>query len=110
MAYDEALLNRIRAIVARRRGVTEAKMFGGVAVMVHGNMACAIRDDELYVRLGEAGAAGALAEDHVRPMDITGRPMKSYVIVGAAGIATDAALKRWVDRGVAFARSLPKKA
>jgi TfoX/Sxy family transcriptional regulator of competence genes len=109
MGYDERLLERVRKAVARRKGVTESKLFGGVAVMLHGNMACAIRDDELYVRLGENGATDALKEAHVRPMDITGRPMKSYVTVGAPGIASDAALKAWIDRGLAFARTLPAK-
>lgn len=109
MGYDETLLKRIRNIVARKKGVTETRMFGGFAIMVHGNMACGIRDDELMVRLGNEGAAEALSEPHVRVMDVTGRVMKSYVTVGAAGLAADAELKAWIERGIAFARTLPEK-
>ena len=105
MPYDQELLDRVRLIVKRKRSVVESKMFGGVALMVDGNMACAIRDDELFVRLGEA----ALEEEHVRVMDVTGRPMKSYVTVSAQGIANDSDLRRWIERGIAYARTLPKK-
>ena len=109
MPYDQELLDRVRLIVKRKRSVVESKMFGGVALMVDGNMACAIRNDELFVRLGNAGAEAALEEEHVRVMDVTGRPMKSYVTVSAQGIANDSDLRRWIERGIAYARTLPKK-
>ncbi len=109
MAHDEVLLKRIRKIVARKKNVSETKMFGGFALMVCGNMACGIKDDELMVRLGEAGAAAALKEPNVRVMDITGRVMKNYVTVSSEALKNDADLKRWLERGIAFARTLPKK-
>ena len=109
MAYDETLAERIRTMLKRRKGVTEKKMFGGLCFLVNGNMACGIVGDTLMVRLGEEGAAEALKEKHVRDMDFTGRPMKSMIYVDPAGIRTDAALRAWIDRGAAFARTLPGK-
>lgn len=109
MAYDEGLLSRIRTCVAKRKGVSETKLFGGIAIMINGNMAVAIRGEDLIVRLGEHGAGKALHEPHVRVMDVTGRVMKTYVTVGADGLKTDEALKSWIDRGIDFARTLPAK-
>jgi TfoX/Sxy family transcriptional regulator of competence genes len=84
-------------------------MFGGLAFLVNGNMACGIVGDDLMVRLGEDGADAALEDPHTRPMDFTGRPMKSMVYVAPAGFAREQELRAWVDRGVAYARSLPPK-
>jgi TfoX/Sxy family transcriptional regulator of competence genes len=109
MAYDETLAKRIRAILAERDDVTERKMFGGVAFMAHGNMCCGVSGEDLMVRLGEDGADSALDEPGARPMDFTGRPMKGYAFVGPAGTATDAALRDWVQRSLAFAGTLPAK-
>jgi TfoX/Sxy family transcriptional regulator of competence genes len=89
--------------------VSERKMFGGLAFLVAGNMACGIVGDDLMLRLGEEGADAALDEPHTRPMDFTGRPMKSMVYVAPAGLAREQELRAWVDRGVAYARSLPSK-
>lgn len=109
MAYNEELANRIRAIMKRRKGITERKMFGGVAFMVNGNMCCGVVDDEIVLRLGDEGAAAALERKHTREMDFTGKPLKSMVYVSAAGIKTDASLRKWVLEGLEFARSLPAK-
>jgi TfoX/Sxy family transcriptional regulator of competence genes len=109
MAYDELLADRIRDVLSSTAGVTERKMFGGLAFSIAGNMACGIVGPDLMLRLGEEGADSALDEPHVRPMDFTGRPMASMVYVAAAGIATRDALATWVGRGVAFAASLPPK-
>jgi TfoX/Sxy family transcriptional regulator of competence genes len=109
MAYDEALAERIRAILAERDDVTERKMFGGIAFMAHGNMCCGVSGDDLMVRLGEDGADAALDEPGARPMDFTGRPMKGYAFVGPAGTATDDAVRSWVERTLAFADTLPAK-
>lgn len=84
-------------------------MFGGLAFLIGGNMACGVVGDTLMVRLGNEGAAAALAEPHTRPMDFTGRPMKSMVYVDPPGIAGQEDLYRWVDRAAAFAQSLPPK-
>lgn len=109
MAYDEILAERIRTILARRKGITERKMFGGLCFMASGNMACGIVKDELMVRVGPDRYEEALAEPHARPMDFTKRPLKGMVYVSTKGIRTDEGLKTWVDRGMKFARSLPAK-
>ena len=109
MAYDEELADRVRVVLADEPGLTERKMFGGLAFMIGGNMACGIVQDELMLRLGTEGADAALDEPHVREMDFTGRPMTGMVYVERAGL-DDAGLRRWVERAAAFARSLPPKA
>jgi TfoX/Sxy family transcriptional regulator of competence genes len=100
MAYDEALAERIRTALRGRDDVAERKMFGGIAFMVAGHMACGVINDDLMVRLGSDPDQAALAEPHTRPMDFTGRPMRGMVYVAPAGVATDADLARWVDRAV----------
>lgn len=109
MAYDEILGDRIRTVLARRRGIVEKRMFGGLAFMLNGNMSVGVVDDKLMVRVGPKAFDEALERKFARPMDFTGRPMKGFVYVEAEGIRTDETLKTWVDRGVAFAKSLPKK-
>jgi len=109
MAYDAALADRIRAVLAARDDVTERKMFGGVAFMVGGHMCCGISGEDLMVRLGEDAADAALDEPGARPMDFTGRPMKGYAFVGPEGTAADEALHDWVSRTLAFVDTLPPK-
>lgn len=109
MAFDEALAARIRTALTPREDVDERRMFGGLAFLIRGNMACGVVGGMLMVRLGDAGAAAALAERHVRPMDFTGRPMRSMVYVEQEGLATDDELHRWVDRAADFALTLPPK-
>ena len=108
MAYDERLAVRIRSVLAGMNGVSERKMFGGLAVLVDGNMACGVIGDELMLRLGRDGAEEALLRPNVRPMDFTGRPMTGMVYVEPAGLR-GVALRKWVERSVAYARSLPPK-
>ena len=110
MGYDDELANRIRAQLAPYDAVTEKAMFGGLAFLVAGHMAVGLTGgDELMVRLGPEDGEAALAEPHTRPFDMTGRPMRGWLLVAGPGIATDAALGGWVARGVAFARTLPPK-
>ena len=104
MAYDEALADRVRASLAGEDGVTERKMFGGIAFMIAGNMALGVRDDELMVRLAAGDVEDALAQPHVRQSMMGERPMKGIVLV-----AQEADLGAWIARGVAHARSLPPK-
>ena len=85
-------------------------MFGGLAFLVRGNMCCGIVGSDLMVRTGADDHAGALAEKHVRPMDFTGRPMTGMVYVAPAGLRTESSLRRWIERGIRFAQSLPAKA
>lgn len=109
MAYSEDLAQRIRDAIDGRPGVNERKMFGGIAWMVNGNMACGIVGEDLMVRLDRADAEVAIAENHVGPMEFTGRPMSGFIMVEAAGIGSDIDLGRWIDAGAAFAESLPAK-
>ena len=107
MAYDEGLAERVRELIALREDVTERKMFGGIAWMLAGNMACGVIGDELIVRLGTEEGERALAEPHTRPFDMTGRPMRGFVCVAPQGTATDDDLEGWVDAGAGHAGSLP---
>lgn len=109
MAYSEELATRIRGLLGERDGVSERKMFGGIAWMVDGNMACGTLGEDLMVRLAHDDAECALGEPHVGPMDFTGRPMRGFIRVSGEGIAEDTELARWVDAGAAFASSLPPK-
>ena len=109
MVYDEDLAMRVREIVREREGVHEQKMFGGIAFMVGGNMAVGVNGSDLIVRVAPSDGEAALAEPHVRPMDFTGRPMKGWLFVGPGAVSNEEALRAWVDRGVGFAASLPKK-
>ncbi len=109
MAYSEALAARVRHALGPRDGVREQAMFGGVAWMLNGNMACGVTGDGLMVRLAREDTEAALAEPHVGPMEMTGKRMRSFVVVSADGVADDRELARWVDAGAAFASSLPAK-
>ena len=112
MAYDEELADRIRAALSDRRDVVEKKMFGGLAFMVAGSMACGILGKDLMARVGPEGYERALARRHARVMDFTGRPMRGFVRVEAAGIKTRGALQKWVDMTVENAlalRDAPRK-
>lgn len=107
--YDEKLAERIRSMLGPVRGVSERKMFGGLAFMVNGNMACGIVKDELMVRVGPDRWEELLALPHARVMDFTGKPMRGMVYVGRKGIASDTGLADWVARGAAFAYTLSPK-
>ena len=109
MAYSDELAERVRELLGDRSGVTERKMFGGVAWMIEGNMACGVIGDGLLVRLGPDGAERALAQEHVGPMEFTGRRMGGFVVVDAEGVADPSALGLWVDAGAEFAAGLPPK-
>jgi hypothetical protein len=109
VAYDEGLAERIRSATATTEGLQERKMFGGLVFMFHGNMAFGVVGDELMVRVGADAWADMVARPHAREMDLTGRPMTGMVCVAVDGFAEDDDLRRWLDRGSAFAGSLPPK-
>jgi TfoX/Sxy family transcriptional regulator of competence genes len=109
MAFDEALADRVRDVISARADVSERKMFGGIAFMVSGNMACGVLGEDLIVRLGDEEGEKALNEDGVRPFDFTGRPMKNIVYVAPERTSDDEALAEWVDAGADHAASLPPK-
>lgn len=109
MAYDERLADRVRGVLLTDAGLTERRMFGGLAFMLDGHMCCGIVGDELMLRLGVDGADAALQRPHVRPMDFTGKPMTGMVYVAPEGLG-GAALRRWVERARSFVHTLPPKA
>ena len=109
MAYNDGLADRVRGVLGEHPRLREQKMFGGLAFMVAGNMSVGIVGDDLMVRVGPTAYDEALALPNAREMDFTGRPMRGFVFVDVAGIATRDDLEQWVDRGVAFAESLPAK-
>jgi hypothetical protein len=95
MAFSEALAERARHLLARRKNVEEKKMFGGVGFLLNGNMLVGVWKDSLIVRLGPDGGDEALKEPHVKEFDITGRPMKGWVMVGPQGVEDDDQLMGW---------------
>ena len=109
MAFDERLAERIRAQLGKRSGVTEKKMFGGLAFLVNGNMCCGVHGTEMIVRLDPAHTEEALNKPHTRVFDLSGRPMKGWILVQAEGWASGAKLARWIKLGLACASSLPIK-
>ena len=109
MAYGGTLAERVRKVLRRRKGITERKMFGGLAFLLRGNMCCGALGKNLVLRLGEEGAADALVEAYTRLMDFTGRPMKTMIYVAPEGYASDEALRTWVTQALKFASSLPAK-
>jgi hypothetical protein len=109
MAYDESVAAKVRTLIADEAGLTERKMFGGIAFLIGGNMACGVNKEDLIVRVDPGEHQVALAEPGVRPFDLTGRPMKGWLSVGPDGYADDRDLVRWVERGVTYARRLRAK-
>jgi len=110
MAYDEALADRIREIVEGESGLTEKRMFGGLAFLVGGNMAVAASSaSDLLLRVDPAESEALTAHEHVRRMVMRGREMDGWLRVDTVALSDDADLRGWVARGLAFARSLPAK-
>jgi hypothetical protein len=109
MAVDEALAGRVREALAGTDRLAEKRMFGGLAFLVNGNMAVGVHGEDLIVRLPPDQTDAAVAEDDVRVFDMTGRPMKGWVLVGPGALTGDEGLGTWVTRGLDFAESLPPK-
>lgn len=109
MAYDEGLTERIRMVLSDRPGLVEKKMFGGVGFMLQGNMACGVNKDDLIVRVGPERYGEAVIRPYAKEFDMTGRPMKGWVVVTPPGYENDEDLDSWVEEGVEFALSLPPK-
>ena len=109
MAYDEEAAGRVRRALMSHSGVVEKKMFGGLAFLLRGHMCCGVIGDRLMVRVGPAAYDAALCEPHASEMDFTGKPLRGFVYVEPDGFASSRDLRAWVDRGTAFASSLPSK-
>jgi hypothetical protein len=109
VAYDVHLADRIRSILQSAAEFSEKKMFGGLAFMVNGHMCCGVLKTDLVLRLAPEEAAASLRQPHTRPMDFTGKPMKSMIYVSGTGADSDKALAAWVESAVRLARSVPEK-
>ncbi|MCH5671983.1 TfoX/Sxy family protein [Streptomyces gilvus] len=109
MAYDEGLAERIRERLGEDPDITEKRMFGGIAFLHRGNMAVGVSGDDLLVRVGPDATDDALARPGARIFDMTGRPMRGWVVVAGSAVAEDEALDEWIDEGHTFAAHLPPK-
>jgi len=110
MACDETLVARLRDELSAIPGFGERRMFGGVCFTLYGNMLCGVVGDEIMVRVGEHAYAAALERPHAREMDFTGRPMRGYVFVTAAGLRNKDPLREWIAMARNYVGSLPRKA
>jgi TfoX/Sxy family transcriptional regulator of competence genes len=108
MAYDLKLAERIRSELD---GIPliEKKMFGGVGFLLNGNMACGVNKKDFIVRVDPERHVALLKKSHVRPFDMTGRPMKGWLVVEADGIKTKQQLSTWIKESIEFASTLPAK-
>jgi TfoX/Sxy family transcriptional regulator of competence genes len=109
MAYDEKFDRRIKKIVSDWKNTENKKMFGGICHLLNGNMFCGVHKEFLILRLDTDRAKDALKLPHVRPFDITGRPMKGWVMVAEDGFKSDKDLKNWLDQTRKFVGTLPRK-
>lgn len=109
MAYDEELAIRIRGALSDADDLRERKMMGALCFMVGGHMCCGVTGDALMVRVGRDAYEAVLTQDHVRPMEMSGRSPRGFVLVDPLGVKTEEALERWISRGRAFVSKLPAK-
>ena len=109
MAYKEEIEKRIKKIVTDWENTTDKKMFGGVCHLLNGNMFCGVHKEFLILRLGEEKAHKALKSSHTRPFDITGKPMKGWVMIVEDGFKSDDDLKEWLNQAADFVKAMPAK-
>lgn len=109
MAFDEGLGERIRILLGEGPDVSERRMFGGIAFMVAGNMACGVIGDDVVVRVGRDAYDVMVHLPFAGPMEMGDRIMGGFVVVDGEGVAEDDQLEEWVERGAGYATSLPPK-
>ena len=109
MTYALDLARRMRDHLAGLPDLQEKKMFGGVAFLIGGNLACGVHGDSMIVRVGASNYEAALQRPFTRVFDMTGRPMAGWIMVDPPGCEQDRDLQEWIKQGVDFARSLPPK-
>ena len=111
MAYDLELAERVRALLVFEPDIVEKKMFGGLSFLIGGHLAVGVSGSGgLLMRAEPGDTEELLRQPHVEPFVMRGRAMNGWVRVGEEAVAEDAELKRWVESGVGYARSLPPKA
>lgn len=108
MTYNLKLAERIRSELDGTPFV-EKKMFGGIGFLLNGNVACGVYKENLIVRIDPEKQNTLLKKAHAKPFDLTGKPMKGWLVVEADGVKTDRQLSSWVKEGVEFALTLPPK-
>jgi TfoX/Sxy family transcriptional regulator of competence genes len=109
VSYDLEAAERVRQLLVGRDDVVEKHMVGGLSFLVNGNMCCGVTGMALMVRVGAEDREQALREPHTRPVQFAGRALSGFICVEPAGFATEDALARWVQRGLAFVACLPVK-
>jgi TfoX/Sxy family transcriptional regulator of competence genes len=109
MPYNKAIEIRIKNIVSSWENTDSKKMFGGICHLLNGNMFCGVYKDFLILRLGEENAERALRLSFVKPFDITGRPMKGWVMVEEDGFNKEEELETWLNQAKELVRTLPAK-
>lgn len=108
MPYDLKLAERVRSQLDGIP-VVEKKMFGGVGFLLNGNMACGVHKDNLIVRIDPEKQDFLLKKLHAKAFDLTGKPMRGWLLIEAEGVKTEKQLSTWVKESVEFASSLPPK-
>jgi hypothetical protein len=108
MAYSRQLAQRLEILLADLAPVRK-EMFGGVGYLLHGNMVCGVIGEDLILRVGPEKYESMMAHPQARPFDMTGRPMRGWVVILPAGVQTDMELHSLVDQALAFNATLPPK-
>ena len=109
MAYDKKLLKRLEKIAVTKRSIFQMNMFGGVGFLFQGNMCFGVFQNYLILRLGPEEAPKALSRKYVKDFDITGRPMKGWVMVEDKGLRSKKVLDQWINLAINFVITLPSK-
>ena len=107
--FSQELADRVLGVIGDQPSLEQKRMFGGMAYMLRGNLACGVIEDDLIVRVPKEDYPRVLGRPHVREMDYSGRAMRGWVVVGPGGTDTDAGLSEWVRCGASTALSLPAK-
>jgi TfoX/Sxy family transcriptional regulator of competence genes len=109
LASEIALIDRVEKALARRKGVTSKRMFGGIGVLLDGKLLAGVRRDSMMVRLSEDDARDALLAPFVQPFQMRGKPIRGWVLLGAGALESDRQLKEWLDQAVRFVGKLPPR-
>lgn len=109
MVYSHALADRVRQVLRHDRSIAEKKMFGIIVFLLNGKMLVGVWKSSLIARVGPDQAAAALKQPHVGKFDVTGRPMKGWIMVEPDGLDSDKQLAEWIERAVQFVETLPSK-